>query len=258
LARTTPGPIERYLQILEVTAAAHDGLGLTEITTLTGLPKPTVHRLVNALVDAQALTSDDAWHKTFRVGPRIWRMLLLGQNRDFVSAIAQIIVDDLANRFHETAYVVRLDGRRVRSIARNAPDQGHRLHVLPGEHLPPHAAASAKAILAYQDEMLIAEMLQEPLEAMTVHTKTSPDAVRAELVQVRAQGYAVCDREIDENICAFATPVFLPSADVLYSVGITGPVSRLMKHPPEHWIGPMKQAAARFATMLAAPSAQKG
>lgn len=250
MATNGSGPIERYFQIVEIVASSHDGLTLTDITQLTGLPKPTAHRLVRTLVELGILASDDTWYKTFRIGSRMWRMLHLGVDRDKASAFSQLVVDDLAARFGETAYVVRLDRTGVLSIARSAPDQGHRLHVLPGDHLPAHAAASAKAILAYQDGSVLDAYLTEPLERLTPFTHTTLDEVLAEFEKVRQTGYAICDREIDENIMAYACPVPVEHVGVVYAIGVTGPVTRLRKQPAEFWLEPMKAAAQRLSTMI--------
>lgn len=250
MSKDGPGPIERYFQILEAVAASNDGLTLTQITTITDLPKPTAHRLTRALVEAGALSVDDSWYKTFRIGTRMWRMLYLGQNTDSVRTCAQLVVDTLADELHETCYIVRLGRQHIRSIARSAPDQGHRLHVLPGEILPSHAAASAKAILAFQSDEFVGQILQEPLEPLTSRTKTSLASVKAEFESVRSSDHAVCDREIDENIMAYAAPVHLDTVGVIYSVGLTGPHSRLSQMPAKHWTQPLQLAAARFAKML--------
>ncbi|MEW5422837.1 IclR family transcriptional regulator [Amorphus sp. 3PC139-8] len=250
MAGDRPGPIERYLQILEIVAASARGLTLTDIAALTGLPKATAHRLTRSLVEAGALATDDTWYKTFRVGDRMWRMLQLGANPNTVESFSQIVLDELAARFHETCYVVRLGRDNVRSIARSAPDQGHRLHVLPGEVLPPHAAASAKAILAFQPTDVIDRFLAEPLEKLTSRTVTSVTAVRDELAEIRRLDYAVCDREIDDNVMAYACPIHLKSAGVIYSLGLTGPCTRLSQHPREMWIEALHDAARRLAVMF--------
>lgn len=243
-------PIERYFQIIEVVAASQNGLSLNDIVQITGLPKPTAHRLVRSLTDLEILINDNAWYKNFRVGPRMWRILQLGAEPQKLVSFSQIVVDDLAAQLGETTYIVRLEHDQVSAIARAVPDQGHRLHVLPGHQLPSHAAASAKAILAFQDDETVRRHLREPLEKLTPRTLTNVDAVLAEFASIRQQGFAVCDREIDENVMAYACPVTLETVGVLYAVGVTGPVNRLGKMPAEHWIGPMKEAASRFASML--------
>lgn len=79
------GPLERYLMVLEMVAASHDGLNMTDIANLTGLPKPTVHRLTRVLLEAGALETDGGRFKSFRIGPRLWRILYLGLGRDQVA-----------------------------------------------------------------------------------------------------------------------------------------------------------------------------
>jgi IclR family acetate operon transcriptional repressor len=248
LSAHNPRPIERYFQIVEIIAASQDGLTLGEITQIAGLPKPSAHRLVRSLVDLGVLVSDETWYKKFRVGPYMRRILHLCVEPEKEVAFAQMIVDRLAAKLGETCYVVRLDLDCVRSIARSAPDQGHRLHVVPGDHLPAHAAASAKAILAFQDDATVQR--HPPLEKMTRYTITEPAKVLSEFSAIREQGYASCNRELDETTMAYACPVKMDSIGIIYAIGITGPVNRLSRHPHMHWLEPMQNAAEKLATML--------
>lgn len=243
-------PLERYLSILEMVAAAQDGLNLTELAQMMDLPKPTIHRLVGVLEGAGALSTSGGRQRTFHVGRRMWRILRLGQNADVVENMAQITCDWLADRIKETSYVVKLGIDEVHTVARTVPGQGYRLHVFPGETLPAHAAASAKAIIAHQPEAVVARVLREPLAALTEHTLTDMKAVRAHLAQVREQGFAVCDREIEAVVMAYACPVHLPGAGVLYSVGVTGPVDRLGRRSAQYWVEHLQAAAQYFATLL--------
>jgi IclR family acetate operon transcriptional repressor len=250
LTTQSPRPIERYFRIVEIVAASKDGLTLGEITQIAGLPKPSAHRLVRSLVDLGVLVSHETWYKKFRIGPYMRRILQLCIEPEKEAAFAQMTVDRLSAELGETSYVVRLDHDCVRSIARSAPDQGHRLHVVPGDHLPAHAAASAKAILAFQDDETVQQHLKPPLEKLTRYTTVDPVKVLSEFSDIRAQGYALCNREIDETTMAYACPVTIGSIGVLYAIGITGPVNRLSLHSHSHWLDPMQKAAEKLATML--------
>lgn len=246
---TSTGPIERYLQIMEIVAASPGGLTLAEIVDITGLPKASAHRLTRALVEAGALGAGKGWNRTFSVGERMLRMLHLGRS-DSLTGYAQLVVDELAGRLHETCFAVRLELDAIRSIARAVPDQGHNVHVFPGEEQPPHAAASAKAILAFQHEDVVERHLGRPLERLTPKTKVAAGEVRLELEQVRCDGYALCDREIDENVVAYACPVHTDHLGVVCSLGVTGPSTRLTRQSPSVWIDALKEAAARLGRML--------
>jgi DNA-binding IclR family transcriptional regulator len=244
------GPIERYFQVLEVIAASNDGLKLHDIALLTRLPVPTAHRLVRTLVELGMLASEEGRNRTFRMGSRMWRMLHLGVERDQAGSFAQLVIDEISSRFSETSYVVRLDRDHLRSIAISAPDQGAKLMVVPGDTLPPHAAASAKAILAYQDVNSLGAYLRQPLERFTSSTITDLNVLMQQFAVIRQRGYATCFREIDENIMAYACPVTIDHVGVLYAIGLTGPITRIEKHSVEYWVEPMKDAARKLGLML--------
>lgn len=194
--------------------------------------------------------------RSFQIGQRMWRILQLGQDPRVVENYAQIVCDRLAAEISETCYIVKLGVDTVQTIARSVPDQGYRLHVFPGEELPANAASSAKAILAYQDETVVDRILREPLTRFTERTTTDIELVKAELGRVRDQGYALCDREIDANVMAYSCPVFLKGAGVLYSVGVTGPCSRLEQHPADYWLEALQGAAKMFSTFLSSSQTQ--
>lgn len=244
------GPLERYLKIIEVVAGSPEGLNLTDIAGMTGLPMATVHRLTRALLETGVLRADRYPGKTLLPGGRLWRILYLGLSRDTVSNYAQLVCDELASRLEETSYVAALMNREVCTLARCVPEEGYRLHVIPGRDLPLHAASAAKAILAYQTAELLETIYPEPLPRLTARTKTSPAACLAELEGVKRLGFAQCDREIEDNVIAYACPVQLPQAGVLYSVGVTGPYSRLKKRQPEVYRQALIQASKRFAGLL--------
>lgn len=245
-------PLERYLSILEIIAASHRPLSLTELANIIKLPKPTVHRLVGSLQACGALKTEERNQRGFLIGRRITRLLHLSQDTSIVSNYAQIVCDQLTKAVSETCYVVRIGNDAVHTIARSVPDQGYRLHVLPGHELPTHAAASAKSILAYQDEATVQRLLQPPFKRFTEQTKSTMLQVMEDLDQVRKLGYAVCDREIDSGIMAYGCPVFSADNEVVYSVGVTGPVNRLSQKPANYWVEALRLGAEQFANMLQA------
>lgn len=245
-------PLERYLSILEIIAASQRPLSLTELANIIKLPKPTVHRLVGSLQACGALKTEERNQRGFLIGRRITRLLHLSQDTSIVSNYAQIVCDRLTEAVGETCYVVRIGNDAVHTIARSVPDQGYRLHVFPGHELPTHAAASAKSILAYQDEATVQRLLHPPFKRYTEQTKSTMLEVMKDLDQVRKQGYAVCDREIDSGIMAYGCPVFSADNEVIYSVGVTGPVNRLSQKPANYWVEALRLGAEQFANMLQA------
>jgi DNA-binding IclR family transcriptional regulator len=224
------GTLERYIGILETLALAPAGMTLNEIIANTKLPRGTVHRLVKSLTKVGFLIARVGRSKTYVLGPRLLRLLYSGLSSDLVVALARPFLEDLANEFGETVLLARLNGNQVEKVAAWMPREGKYSYVQPGRIMPVNAAASAKAIFAFQDKALIDDALSGRLQRYTGNTKTSKAKVRTELMQVKRDGFAVCRDEFDPGVGGGACPVHLTGFGTLYSIGIVGLTERLRRH----------------------------
>jgi DNA-binding IclR family transcriptional regulator len=252
-ANDVSGPLDRYLSILEVVLASKDGLTLAEICKILDLPKPTAHRLVSGLCASKALEVADSGLKTYRAGTRTSRMMTLGRDQNIVINYCQVVCNELVRELDETCYVVKLAPQSAYTIAVAETDQSYRMHVGEGALMPMHAAASSKALLAFQDDASRRRYLSGPLEKITPFTMTGIREVLAEVEKVKKQGYATCVGEIDPSTMAYAVPVQLP-VGVLYSLGVTGPQFRLDKHPAQYWVERLRASSDKLSRMLATAS----
>ena len=245
----TRGVLSRYATILDTLAAAPEGLTLTEIMQATGLPRGTVHRLLGALLEVGYIAPVEG-RKVYVLGARLLHMLHLGTPAEIIVRLVRPILDRLVARFRETAFLAKLEGREVRSVAMAMPSGEGQSYVQPGREMPAHAAASGKAIFAFRDEAAVADVLAHPLEKFTDKAITDPAAVRAELEGVRAKGYAVCDEELDPGIYSYACPVHLEDVGVIYSIGLVGLTERLHRFPAQEIVASLQEAAAEIAALL--------
>jgi DNA-binding IclR family transcriptional regulator len=224
------GTLERYIRILEALALAPAGMTLNEIIASTKLPRGTVHRLVESLTKVGFLTSRVGRSKTYVLGPRLLRLLYSGLSSDLVVALARPFLEDLANEYGETVLLARLNGNQVEKLAAWAPREGKYSYVQPGRIMPINAAASAKAIFAFQDKAVIDEALSGRMVRYTPNTKTSKSKLRTELAEVKRGGFAVCRDEFDPGVLSYSCPVHLAGFGTLYSIGIVGLTERLGRH----------------------------
>ena len=251
-AEAPSGVLARYAVLLEAVAGAPAPPVLSAIAERTGLPPGTVHRLLNALVRTGFLARIDD-RKAYRLGPRLVHLLYVGMDREQVATLARPLLEALAERFGETAFVAKRAGEGVEAVATATPVGDGQAYVQPGRVMPFHAAASAKAILAFQGEAAIAAALARPRAAFTARTRTDPGAIAAELAEVRASGVAVCDEELDPGVLSYACPVHLDGAGVLYSVGLVGLAERLRGRHRAAVVAALKEAAAGLAARLPRP-----
>ena len=69
VARVGSTPLARAVRLLEIVVEAGSPLAVAELAGRAGIPKPTVHRLVNHLV-AEGLLRSDGVHRGLVPGPR--------------------------------------------------------------------------------------------------------------------------------------------------------------------------------------------
>lgn len=243
------GPLERYLRLLELIAAFPDRLALTDIANLSDLPKTTAHRLLKGLVKAELATGGQGG-RSYSIGPRLSRILHATADTGWLEALARPILSELADASGEACYLTKLVDSRVFVAVSEAPEVRWRSYVQPGHEMPPHAAASAKAVIAYQSDELVARALTADLPKLTVHTRNDPDWIREEFSRVRQNGYATCIGEVDEGLAAIAAPVRQSDGLVLYAVGMSGPLQRLMGEKLEQNLAALAEGSRRLAAKL--------
>ncbi|MDQ0862583.1 IclR family transcriptional regulator domain-containing protein [Arthrobacter globiformis] len=75
-------------------------------------------------------------------------------------------------------------------------------HLYVGGNCPAHASATGKLLLSELSDDDIAATLPEKLEPYTSRTISNRKAILHEIRQVREQGYAVIDEELEEGLFA--------------------------------------------------------
>ena len=218
-------PLGRYVRILESVSGSRSGLTLTEIAHDSGLQAGTAHRLLRSLVDLGLLRARTE-SKRYVPGTRLKNLLHLTMGMAEYAGRAQSVLDGLVEEFDETAHLARLNGDRAESVLMKQPQGSDRSFVQPGRRLPLHAAASGKAILAFQSEGFVSRYLTRPRVRYTTRTKVDEAEILREMARVRREGMAVCENELDAGVLSYGHPVPARDGPVLYSIGITGLADR--------------------------------
>ena len=245
---TEKGILGRYARVLDAVAATPRGLTFAEIMRQTGLPQGTVHRLIAALLRVGYLEPSHN-RKIYILGQRLLRLLHLRTPREIIVELALPVLKGLVERFAETAFVAKLEGENVESIAMVLPDSERHSYVQPGRVMPLHAAASAKAIFAYQDEKFLGQVLSRPLTAFTPKSTTTKKRVLTELARVRKTGYAACLDELDPGVSSYACPIHV-AGRVFHSVGLVGVSQRLEQVPAATIVAALREAAQALRDRL--------
>lgn len=215
--------VVRTLRILSLVGEGRpNGLSLTEIASELDLPLPTAHRILKLLVNEGMVYRDPHSRQHFPGA----KLLALARpsSSAMMSEVAGPHVRALSRRFDETVFVTQLIGPRAICVALAESQRLLRITVDIGREMPLHAAASARVLLAYQDEAFVRSVLSGyEMTKFTDKTPTTVDEVLERLEQIRRRGYEVSADELDKNIWAAALPLRL-HGEVTASLTITAPI----------------------------------
>jgi DNA-binding IclR family transcriptional regulator len=173
-----------------------------------------------------------------------------GQDSAWLKIAVQPILSAMAEELAETCFLTRLVGSKIVSLAWATPGHGQTGYVVPGSVMPPHAAASAKAVLAFQPANLQNMALVGPLPQFTQQTKTDKAEIKHEYASIRRRGYATCWNEIEIGLGAVAVPITIPNLGAIYSLAVSGLTERIARRPIDSTVLALRENASALVPIL--------
>lgn len=244
--------IDRAVTILRCFGPRSPELGISEIARTTGLSTSTTHRLL-ASMQHNGLVRQVA-ERRYALGPLLVQLAGSGAFPASLRDAALQAMRELRDRSDETVGLHELLASNKRAVV----DQAESHHALRrtytelGEPIPLPHGAPGKAILAFVPWEVSAEVLGEPIEAVTPATITDPDELRAELERARADGFAMSFSERTPGIHTVAAPIFDNRARVVGCLSISGPEVRMPRARVETLSIDVKRAAWQVSEVLGA------
>ena len=220
-------PTMRLFALLEVVATKDQPYSLQALVQETGLPKPTLHRMLQQLEAAGLLQrEDDGRH--YGTGRRLRRLaenLLLHDTRHGARhAVLRHLVDEVG----ESCNITALSGDEVIYLDRVETAAPLRFYLQPGSRVPAHCSASGKIFLAQLSPAQRRRLLAHaPLTQYTQRTLTDLGRLEAEIKRVRKDGYAFDDEEFLPGLMCLAVLVPNAGGHSNLCVALQGPVMRL-------------------------------
>lgn len=234
--------VVKGLKVLEIISQNPEISSLTAIANECGISKSNVHRLLHTLEECGYVIRDPA-SRTYRPTLRQWEMGRRVFDRMDLRGTAVRYLAELAAKTEETVHLSVFDGDQVLYIDKVDGIHAVRTYVSPGERAPAYCTCSGKAMLAYMPADVI-ERVGMQIEHFTENTVRSPMLLRAQLEEVRQNGYARTSGEYREGVLSFARAIKTPSDRIIGGVGISGPKERMEQSDPERYITAIKQAVA--------------
>lgn len=247
----------RAFVVLECIASTEHSPTLDEITRASGLPKPTVYRILQLLVRS-SLVEREVHDRRYSVGSRTAALALAVQGhaprRTERSAILARLVDTIG----ETCNFTMLDGNEVVYLERVETAANVRLHMRAGSRVPLHCTASGKLLLSSLAPAQVRRLLGSgPLRRYTERTIVDVDLLMREIAKIRTTGVGTDTSEYLEGSVCLAVPVLDPRGRMCATLAVHGPAPRMSLKKGYGFLPAMRQAAELMGATLVADGATR-
>ncbi len=227
------GTVIKALDILACLADHQRPMTAQAIAKACDISRPTAYRLLATLGSRGFVRTDSNYQ--YSLGTRLLSLGRIVLDSIDLPELARPYLHELCSISNETANLSILDETELLYIGKEESQRTAQMHISVqmrsdvGTRIMPHCSAMGKAILAYLAPATFEALLQKslPLKVYTSHTIVDPDALRRDLEQIRQQGYAIDDREVDDGTRCVAAPIFDNSGQVKAAMSIAGPTYRL-------------------------------
>jgi DNA-binding IclR family transcriptional regulator len=243
--------VDHALDLLEQFHDDVDELGVTELSKRLKLHKNNVFRLL-ATLESRNYIEQNRVTENYRLG---LKTLELGQT--FIKQMGLLrqsrpVLESLVRECNETTYVAILKDSFIVYLDVVETDLTVRVVPRVGSRLPAYCTAAGKVQLAYMtDEELDHYLPGRELKRYTPSTITDRDELKAHLVQIAEQGYAIDNEEMDIGVCCVGAPIRDYTRRIIGAVSISGPSMRFSMERMEKELIPLvKRAGEDISTKL--------
>jgi DNA-binding IclR family transcriptional regulator len=240
--------LDKTVRLLSVFSSAQPEWSLTELSAAVSMPKSTAHRILRVLRYHDYL-SQDADTGRFRLGFAALDLGFRAQAGRDVRRAALPVLQRLAATSGETVLLIVPSETRTAAICieRAETRAGLQLILEIGRHVPLHAGASSKVLLAYMTEPEIERVITRGLDPVGPRTLTSGAALRRDLGAIRRRGYAWSVEETNAGVAGIAVPLMDRNGIIAAGVSIVGPRTRFTPVRVPALLALIREGAAEIA-----------
>lgn len=218
--------LKRALGLLQILGESNKKYSIADISQLSGLPPSTVHRLLSTL-KSEKFVCQDEMSSLYYLGPALVTLGLKASNYIDLRELALPIMRKLAESTGEDTYLAVSDNSRgvfLEHISGRYP-----LKIIDpfGIEVPMHCGALRKVLLASRSESYMHDYLTETLKVFTENTVNDPEVLMQQLEKIRNEGFAITLGEYIKDAIGIAAPIKDKYGNVVASIGIIGPNTRL-------------------------------
>ncbi len=216
----------KMMGILACFSTINRHLSISQIATMSGLPRPTAHRMLSTMKEI-GFIEQDVRTSSYSLGIRLFELGNIAlANMDLLRE-AKPFIDRLSKLSGESSHLGVFNGFEVVVVEREEPTDRQQSGIQLGEASPAYCTGVGKALLAFQRPEVVEQVIAAGLKVYTTSTIATAEALRKELAAIRQCGYAIDNSEHQVWVRCVAAPIRNSSGHVFASVSVTGPADRM-------------------------------
>jgi IclR family pca regulon transcriptional regulator len=243
--------LTRGLDVILAFSRHRPQMTLTEVAEATGLSRPTARRILLTLQDGGYVRSEG---RTFALTPRVLALGYAYLSSLNLTEIAQAFMERVVELTREGCSLATLDDADVVYVTRVPTHRITSITLATGTRLPAHATSMGHVLLADLPEAELDRYLTgADLRPVTARTIRTPAELRARLTQVREQGWAMVDQELEDGLRSVAAPVRDANGRVIAALGLSSTTATTEAQAMrERFVPILGDAAAQISRQLGA------
>lgn len=240
--------LARGLAVLQAFSDQRRSLTMAQISHKTGIPRASVRRCLHTLIELGYAEADD---NHFALKPKVLTLGYSYLSSTPLTVSAHPYLNQVSRTLNESCSLAVLQDDEVLYVGRSATSRIMSVSLTTGSRLPAYCTSLGRVLLAHlAPEQLDAYFAHVPLKAMTERTVVSEQRLREILVDVRRQGYAMIEEELEVGLRSIAVPVRGASGSVIAALNVGAHAARVSSRKMQDEFLPVLLKGAQELSIL--------
>jgi IclR family pca regulon transcriptional regulator len=242
--------LARGLSVIQSFTRESSRMTISQVSGKTDLSRAAVRRCLHTLKKLGFVDVED--ERYFSLSPRVLALSHAYTSSGRLPSAAQPVLERLSALVHESCSVATLDGDELLYVARAHVSRIMTVDLAIGSRLPAYCTSMGRVLLGH----LPAQALEEYLSRVTLRRHTSRTVVsvlmlRKLLGEVRNNGYALVDQELEEGLRSLAVPVRNADDEVVAAMNVGAQAQRMpLEELQSRFLWPLMGAAKELTLAL--------
>ena len=241
----------KFMRVLDVIALGGDTQWtVSELSKKLGLPRPTVYRIVDALIAEQLIVSRNNM-QSFGLGARLISLASRALESSDIRQICKDHLFDLRQQTQETVHLAVRDSNEMTYIDKLESPKAVRMNSRLGSRVTLYSSSVGKAYISMLDDNALSALL--PTLTFNVFTDTtirSVAALRKEIRKIQAQGFAEDREENEKDIFCYGCAITNKTGAPVACISLSVPVFRMSENREQAYIQPLLRACKAISDKL--------